>query len=60
MAETIKKCELLYNMWAGVKKKDSNKNDRKIKFIYDDDCLSRTQVFALHKKFLEGRETADS
>ncbi len=29
-----------------------------MKFVYSDDGLSRTQVSALHKEFLEGRETA--
>ncbi len=27
----------------------------KMKYVYGDDCPSWTQVFLLHKKFLEGR-----
>ncbi len=30
-----------------------------MKSVYGDDCLCQTQVFALHKEFLEGRETAE-
>ncbi len=34
------------------------KTFNKMKSVYGDDCLSRTQVFALHKEFLERRGRA--
>ncbi len=49
-------------MWAVVKfsclrGKTTTKMFEKMKSIYSDDCLSWTQVFALHEEFLKGRET---
>ncbi len=41
-----------------LRRKTPTKMFEKMKSIYSDDCLSGTQVFALHKEFSEGRETA--
>ncbi len=32
---------------------------KKMKSVYGDDCQSQTQMFALQKEFLGGRETAE-
>ncbi len=63
-AETNKKCELCCDMRAVAKicclrEKFSTKTLEKIKSVYSDDCQCRTQVFTLHKKFLERRETME-
>ncbi len=63
-AETNEKYELRCDMWTVVKfyclrGKTSTKKFEKMKSVYDDDCLSWMQVFALHKEFSEGRETVE-
>ncbi len=64
-AKTNKKCKLCRNVRAVVKfyrlrgKAPTKTFDEKIKFVYSDDCLSQMQVLALHKEFLEGKETAE-
>ncbi len=63
-AKANKERELCRDMQAVMKfyclrGKSSSKSFVKMKCIYSDDCLSRTQVFVLHKEFLEGRETVE-
>ncbi len=62
--QTYKKCQLLRDMWVVVKfyrwrGKTPTKMFAKIKSVFGNNCLSRTQVLALHKEFLRGRETAE-
>ncbi len=62
--EINEKRELCRDMRAVVKfdclgGKAPTKAFEKMKSVYSDVCLSRMQVFALHKEFLENRETAD-
>ncbi len=63
-AETNEKCKLCCDMQAVgkfycLRGKTSTKVIKKMKPVYGNNCLSRTQVFALHKEFLEERETAE-
>ncbi len=59
-AATNEKHQLRLDMQAVVKfyrlrGKTPTKTFEKMKFIYDNDCLSWMQVFALHTEFSEGR-----
>ncbi len=66
----VNRCQNQQKMWivsqyAGsgevsfLKRKDLNKNIWKMKSVYSNDCIESNVGAALHKEFLEGRETAE-
>ncbi len=46
-------------MFYCLRGKIATKMFEKMKSVYGDNSLSLTQLFTLHNKFLEGRETAE-